>query len=646
MVDRGMENRGRMLQLFKSHGVIVRFIGVQAPHQLGRGERQGSILKEIAKHLIASRQIDNWDDMALVITEAVTVKNNRVHHASFTPSQWVLGKMPAEVDVLMSGGDPADHLAQHQEIQDAETSFSRQVVIRGAAREAFASVDSSQRIRAAMLRKSTPIRGPFASGDLICFQRRPGRGKQMKWFGPARVVGQEGRSTLWVIHAGVPITVSVESCRYATGAEAIAKRQLELRPSRKRRKQDEAPPGIDSDPFEYSFGDDLSGMSNQPDHRVYFDPSHNDESGGSYDQNVDEPAQVPDVGSSTTTALPPGLPPPAHEPGPEEHALPDDASEGIATSLEEEPEQENIPDSRRDSTAGTTSTEVGLNQLQTAMRRSPAALDGHISQLQSALRRSPTSLDGHPIRQRSRFPPPTTSATSRTAETHDTPQRRALAAFLGRRVNKKTAAARAKELNYERSEGDERSGIEKARSSEWGNWRSFEAVDVLGPKEAQAYLDSNPHVKPTLMRWVDINKAHPWEEPKHKSRIVVRGDLEKGAEDAGTDSPTCSATMLSVLLSMAARKDWRIRGGDITASFLQHKLMTRTLVLTPPKGGLPDVESGSILIARKPVYGPRTLREGSGEGCTRQSFKRVYVPYHMSKPPMSSTTTRATSLGS
>ena len=173
VMDRGMENRGKMLEMLKAPGVIVRFIGVQASHQLGRGERQGFILKdkEMAKHIISSRQIHGYHDMSYVITEAVTVKNNRVHHAGFTPSQWVLGKMPAEIDSLAGGHDPRDHIGQHQEIHDGETAFSRQMIIRAAARESFASVDSSERIRAAMLRKTTPLRGPFSAGDLICFHR-------------------------------------------------------------------------------------------------------------------------------------------------------------------------------------------------------------------------------------------------------------------------------------------------------------------------------------------------------------------------------------------------------------------------------------------------------------------------------------------
>ena len=36
----------------------------------------------------------------------------------------------------------------------------------------FAKADSSRRIRAALLRKAVPLRGPYSPGDLVCFHRR------------------------------------------------------------------------------------------------------------------------------------------------------------------------------------------------------------------------------------------------------------------------------------------------------------------------------------------------------------------------------------------------------------------------------------------------------------------------------------------
>ena len=132
---------------------------------------------------------------------------------------------------------------------------------------------------------------------------------------------------------------------------------------------------------------------------------------------------------------------------------------------------------------------------------------------------------------------------------------------------------------------------------------------VLAPKEAAKFLAENPQSEIVPTRWVETDKAQPWEPPRYKARIVVRGDLEREG-GTRTDSPTCSGTMLNVLLSYAASKRLRLHGGDITASFLQGEQMSRVLVLRLPKGGLPDVEEGSLLIANKPVYGTRDAPRG------------------------------------
>ena len=610
-LDRGSENRGKFQAMLKSHGTLLRYTGLESPFQLGRGERQGAVMKDIMRRVVASRQLQGQEAMEMLGVEAATVKNNRLHHAGFTPSQWVLGRLPPEVDSLTSPLAP-DRLGQHQEIHDGQTAFARQAAIRSAARQAFSQADSSERIRAALLRKSVPMRGPFVQGDLVCFRRKAGPGPH-KWFGPARVVGQEGRSTLWIVHGGIPLTVSVEQVRFATGAEAFAKRQLELKPSRKRRREDLD--GVDSDDHDYPFGDDLSGAGTAAGAQGTF-----------FDISEPVPASAPSLIPSHGPAPPPGLPgppdgpggvaPPPVLPGPSPDQLPGvdvpvpDSPLAPTTEISSEPDQEHMPPSRRDSTeiqpAG---PPVTFTPLQQAMHRSVDALDGHPArkrELSPSVRTEPTFERRPPPG----LPPPSSTETATGASTASTSSR-AFGAFLAKRtVNKKSAAARAKELNFNKSEGKQREGIAQARGKEWNNWKDFDAVDVIPPSQVDAFLKEHSDIGVTPMRWVDTNKAQPWEEARYKSRIVVRGDLESGAADARTDSPTCSSLMLNFMLSTCASKRWKIRGGDITASFLQGEPMERTLILSPPPGGLPGVEPGSLLVARKPVYGTRDAPRG------------------------------------
>ncbi|CAE7561028.1 RE2 [Symbiodinium necroappetens] len=646
VLDRGLENRGQLQKLMTAHGVQLRYIGVESPWQLGRGERHGGLLKEVIKAVVTSRQLRGRQNMEFVVTESVGIKNHRVNHNGFSPSQWVLGRNPPDLESLTTLL-PEAKLGVHQEILDGETSFAQQMMIRGAAKEAFSRVDSSQRIRAAMLRKSVPGRGPFHMGDLVCFHRRQGSKAGWKWFGPARVIGQEGRSTLWVCHGGIPMTVSTEQCRHATGTEMMAKRMLELRPSRKRRREDMAPDVDDAGAMnDDPFLDDLIGVGTVAENQQqgFFDLSDAsgtptpapDEPEGPNGQEIPglhppppglsplEPGQASQLDDNGQEipglqAPPPGLSPdvnqvqqphlggPVHVQQPHlggpVQDMPDvpDSDVGSPSMSTAEPEQELVPPSRDISGQ----PDLLPPSSSTANRSSTSRAPEPLRPLQQALRISPDALDGHPRnRHRSRSPPRAMMTIGENPEVG-----KCLHGFLARRLNKKSAAARAKELNFTKATGEERDGIQEARKREWGNWQGFDAVEVIPPEKVQETLAANPEAEITPTRWVDINKAQPWLPPKYKSRIVVRGDLESGASTR-TDSPTCSATMLGLLLSFTANRRLQLRGGDITASFLQGEKLVRVLLLKPPPGGLPGVPEGSLLRALKPVYGTRDAPRG------------------------------------
>ena len=100
--DRGMHNQGRMKDLLRIHGILLRYTGVEAPYQLGRGERQGHIFKEILKAAVEERQIYGTVAIKQLISEACVVKNMRLNHLGFSPYQWVLGKLPLDATSLTS----------------------------------------------------------------------------------------------------------------------------------------------------------------------------------------------------------------------------------------------------------------------------------------------------------------------------------------------------------------------------------------------------------------------------------------------------------------------------------------------------------------------------------------------------------------
>ena len=168
---------------------------------------------------------------------------------------------------------------------------------------------------------------------------------------------------------------------------------------------------------------------------------------------------------------------------------------------------------------------------------------------------------------------------------------------------------RAKELSIGKADPQRKVKMLEARAQEWSNWINFHATEIMGPWDAREYLSANPHVEVIPTRWVDTLKSQPWELDRHKARLVVRGDLEK-ADGVRTDSSTCSQLMLSLTPSLAASRRWTLHGGDITAAFLQGEEITRTLILSLPKDGVEGVEPGSLLVAKKPVYGTRDAPRG------------------------------------
>ena len=242
-----------------------------------------------------------------------------------------------------------------------------------------------------------------------------------------------------------------------------------------------------------------------------------------------------------------------------------------------------------------------------ALQRSVGALDG----LPSTLRRSgPTAAAGpqEHHRERSRSPAP---ASARALPPVD--ERNAFVGFMDRRTyaarrSPKTAAARAKELHLNKADPARRTKMLEARAKEWSNWVGFDATTVLVPEQAKQFLRDNPDAEVVPTRWVDTWKSQPWEEDRHKARMVVRGDLEDN--ELRTDSPTCSQAMLSYTLAFAASRRLPVQGGDIPAAFLQGETITRQLVLALPKDGVEGVEEGSLLVANKPVYGTRDAPRG------------------------------------
>ena len=603
--DQGVHNKGMLASFLTSHGTEIRRTGARAAHQLGVAERHGGMAKEVLKKAIQNRQLHGAEAISALCSEAARAKNVLMNHSGFSPTQWVLGHTPDDLTSLIDQ-DPQQHLGVHQGLVDAEEktpqeNFMLQLLIRQAAKEAFVQVDSSQRIRKAMLRKSAPVRGPYRTGDLVCFS------KQGKWFGPARVLTNEGKSSLWLIHRGVTVLISETSCRPASTQEIMKKHILELRPSRKRKRDLYMEEPDDED---LPFADDVEeAMPHQ---------GRGQEQFPFVDLND---AEVPVLGPNGDASVPGVAANPGIVDEPYSPSLMADDPEAPTDVVDhppglEGPEVENVPSLP---SLTSTSHESGLQpELEISPQITPVLPEAEFpasaistpmvqpeveppaTVLTQALRHSPDQFDGVPPR-------------SNFATKDDDRCWAFVASRQIKKFNKKFKRVKkvgaGRELNFDREQPHVQQKLLETRRKEWANWQNYTDGYWIIRSDLEAMKQKDPSLKVIPTRWVDVDKSEDPDDPQLKSRLVVRGDLED-ASQMRTDSPTCSMLMLSLVLAMSACRDSDLLSGDISAAFLQGSKLDRVLVLSMPRGGIPDQPEERFYVVSTTVYGTKDAPRG------------------------------------
>ena len=361
--------------------------------------------------------------------------------------------------------------------------------------------------------------------------------------------------------------VAESQIRPATSSEAIAKQILELRPHRKR-KREYLRGGHQEEDDDHPFAED-----------TIIPALHEEDQQPAY---VDLPEEAPT--SSTTFGLS-SSPPVVQE---------EDMVDDIPVPLE---------------------PPGGPNPMQAAS-------------LRTALVRSVNALDGIPEME-TPYPPERERSRSPHREAHVVPvpasmdglyaqqrQEKYFHCFLAKRIFKKRRQVGAgREVQFKKSSQEVQDQLLKTRQKEWSNWVQFTAARILPPDEQEEFFAEHPDTEVIPTRWVDTNKSEEGEEPQYKSRLVARGDLEQNNR-LRTDSPTSSQLFLNLIISYAASTNQGLRGGDISAAFLQGTGIKRSLALRLPADGIPDpaIPEGSLLICEKSVYGTKDAPRGFWKG--------------------------------
>lgn len=598
-VDRGTHNRGIFQSELEKLGARFVHIAAEAPHQLGRTERHGGTLKRMASQVITASQAEGALEVQMAVTQAAEAKNGMASLGGFTPSQWVLGRLPRNG---IFNQEEEEELVVFDE--DPHSTFNRRNLMRETARAAWMQEDSSRRVRAAMLRKGGSEEAVYKTGDFVAFMRRRGGGP--KWYGPARVLVQEGKN-IWVLHGGVPIITSVHMVRPATAEQFLEEEILGKRKGKKRprafAREDVAQPH------------QLHGQAGQPGY-LDFRQGQNADEGESMAQilGLDQPR------AGTTVA------------GGDEES-PKRRREMIEAMEAEEKDEKNarlqeaidvpVPDDNEEYTPSIAPHEepnpvppvVPQVPQETELQRAMRASGGN--QLDVGRRRS-AGMQNEPTERTIREKQEVRREDRSRSPAEE--RGREFVAFMAKRSNNKPGGIKTPgEMRYENEPPEMQRKLDQSRGREWTNWVKYKATRVPSLEEVEEMIQSG--IKPIPMRWVDVDKNYKLrveggeEVPeKLKSRLVLRGDLEPG--DYRVDCPTASHVGTHLVLSFAACNNYTLYAGDITAAFLQGTPISRKLLMKVPSSGIPKedgslaVQPGSFLIALMSIYGSRDAPRG------------------------------------
>ena len=569
--DRGLHNRGAFAHGLSSHGVQIRQAGLESPEHIGKCERHGGIIKRAFKRLVRDHNVVGKDDVKKAMLEAQVAKNEFMRVGGFSPTQWVLGRLPRGVGHVLDE-EELGQLGVLSGRLDATTAFGRQAEFRHTARKAFVHEDCSRRVRKTVLRKSAPLPGKYQAGDLVCYRiSRDEHSGVSTWSTVSKIIGFDNK-TVWVVHQGVPVATSLARLRPCTSAEVLAFQVL----NRGNLQYEHTEAEREQQRYIDATGDDLV---------------------------LDNPEEQPDEGIGIGSPIQMEDAPPVPETATVERAVRrrvgSTREESRAVTVEE-PEDEHVDPQEgiQEPMAEDTAVEADAEADADVTEDSALLLRAYASHFWTDDQKGVwNSLPGEKEYETLRV---------FFADRVESDQK--VVQWRKRRKNftsKKQKEKHGKILVYHKCPEDVQKELDKSREKEWAKWKEFSAAIIIDDAQYQELIREGHQVIPT--QWVELDKNHnkrlldPTVEAKYKSRLVVRGDLEKG--DPRSDSPTAGIEAQNLVFSFAASRKLRIKSLDVTNAYFQGEEIDRVLLLSQPKGGLPGLKPHQHMLARAPIYG-------------------------------------------
>ena len=200
--------------------VKVRYAPADAHYQMGKVERHGQSIRYIVQRLVSQFAPLGPEELNVVVMMSAAAKNNLLRRAGSSPAQWVYGRNHKLPGSLLSSGGNVESCSLHDVDDSSRLRLIEQ--IRTKAMMLYHQFESDAALRAALLRKPRPARGPFSEGQHVAYYRfknsLDGEGT-LEGYRRGVIVAVDG-STLWIRNTrGRLISASKEQVRAVGGEE-------------------------------------------------------------------------------------------------------------------------------------------------------------------------------------------------------------------------------------------------------------------------------------------------------------------------------------------------------------------------------------------------------------------------------------------
>ena len=228
VTDQGREFVGaEMAERLETDGSHHEIVPAESPWQNGRTERHGGILKLIFTKARLTSPPRSLEEVEELMSECCSAKNRFTLVGGFSPYQRVFGTQLRLPGLNLGDELQSSDIGAMSALESGDPVLLRSFQFRKAAQEAYHYVDSSARVRRAVLSGPRPVQ-QYLPGDTVFFWRRDADIQAFRiehvhahWHGPAIVIGQH-KAKIWVSFRGHLWLCSPEQIRKATHEELQA----------------------------------------------------------------------------------------------------------------------------------------------------------------------------------------------------------------------------------------------------------------------------------------------------------------------------------------------------------------------------------------------------------------------------------------